>query len=147
MSGTSMSTPAAAGIIALWMQAAQDKGKTLTNQDIKDIIRHSSMTDEFTKANPLRYGAGKINAYKGLLYVLGINTAIPELPSEHIKATLDGRTLRISGDLSTRVTIYNLSGQKLLDAQSENGSVELPNLPSGVYAVKIGNQGSTLIRL
>jgi hypothetical protein len=45
------------------------------------------------------------------------------------------------------VTIYNLSGQKLLDAQSENGSVELPNLPSGVYAVKIGNQGSTLIRL
>lgn len=147
MSGTSMSTPAAAGIIALWMQAAQDKGKTLTNKDIKDIIKHSSMTDDFTKANPLRYGAGKINAYKGLLYVLGINTAIPELPSQHIKATLDGRTLHISGDVSTRVTIYNLSGQKLLDAQSENGTVELPNLPAGVYAVKIGNQGSTLIRL
>ena len=146
-SGTSMATPAAAGIIALWMQAAQDKGKTLTNKDIKDIIKHSSMTDDFTKANPLRYGAGKINAYKGLLYVLGINTAIPELPSQHIKATLDGRTLHISGDVSTRVTIYNLSGQKLLDAQSENGTVELPNLPAGVYAVKIGNQGSTLIRL
>lgn len=147
MSGTSMATPAAAGIIALWMQAAQDKGKTLTNKDIKDIIKHSSMTDDFTKAYPLRYGAGKINAYKGLLYVLGINTAIPELPSQHIKATLDGRTLHISGDVSTRVTIYNLSGQKLLDAQSENGTVELPNLPAGVYAVKIGNQGSTLIRL
>ena len=146
MSGTSMATPAAAGIIALWVQAAQDKGKTLTNKDIKDIIAHSSITDDFTKAEPLRYGAGKMNAYKGLLYVLDMATAIPELPTEHISATLDGRTLHISGDLSTRVTIYNLSGLKLLDAEAQNGIVELPNLPAGVYAVKIGNQGSTLIR-
>lgn len=147
MSGTSMSTPAAAGIIALWVQAAQDKGKTLTNADVKDIIRHSSDTDDFTKAYPLRYGAGKINAYKGLLYVLGIDTSIPELPSKHIGATLEGRTLHINGDLDTQVTIYNLSGQKVLDAKAESGIVELPNLPTGVYAVKIGQQGSTLIRL
>ncbi len=146
MSGTSMSTPAAAGVIALWLQAAQDKGKTLTNNDIKDIIRHTSDTDEFTSQNPLRYGAGKINAYKGLLYVLDITSAIPELPADHIRATLEGRTLHISGNPDIRVTIYNLSGQRLLDAEAQNGIVELPDLPSGVYAVKIGNQGSTLIR-
>ena len=147
MGGTSMSTPAAAGVIALWMQAAKDKGKTLTNADVKDIIRHTSVTDDFTKADPLRYGAGKINAYKGLLYVLDIATSIPELPTKHIGATLDGRTLHISGDLDTQVTVYNLSGQKVLDVKASNGNVELPNLPAGVYAVKIGNQGSTLIRL
>ena len=146
-SGTSMSTPAAAGIIALWMQAAQDKGKKLTNADIKDIIKHTSVTDDFTRAEPLRYGAGKINAYKGLLYVLGIPTSIPELPSKHIGATLSGRTLHISGDPDTQVTVYNLSGQKVLDTKAEAGIVELPNLPAGVYAVKIGSQGSTLIRL
>jgi len=28
-----------------------------------------------------------------------------------------------------------------------SGIVELPMLPAGVYAVKIGTQGSTLIRL
>ena len=31
--------------------------------------------------------------------------------------------------------------------EAANGTVELPQLPAGVYAVKIGNQGSTLIRL
>lgn len=28
-----------------------------------------------------------------------------------------------------------------------SGTVELPQLPAGVYAVKIGSEGSTLIRL
>ena len=41
MSGTSMATPAAAGVVALWLQAAMDKGKTLTSADIKDIIKHA----------------------------------------------------------------------------------------------------------
>lgn len=147
MSGTSMATPAAAGVIALWLQAANDKGKTLTNKDIKDIIAHSSETDDFTKANPLRYGAGKMNAYKGLLYVLDINTSIPDLPTEHIRATLNGRTLHISGNPDAQVTLYNLSGQKVLDTQAQNGIVELPNMAAGVYAVRIGTKGSTLIRL
>ena len=153
MSGTSMSTPAAAGIFALWMQAAKESttgrfpGKTLTNADIKDIIKHSSVTDDFTKANPLRYGAGKINAYKGLLYVLDLETAISELPTRHIGAKLDGRTLTIDGRPDVQVSIYNLSGQKVFDAQAVSGTVELPQLPAGVYAVKIGSEGSTLIRL
>ncbi len=146
-SGTSMSTPAAAGVIALWMQAAKENGRTLTNKDVKDIIRHSSTIDDSTKVNPIRYGAGKINAYKGLIYILGIKTTIPELPTRHIGATLNGHTLHISGDLDIRVTLYNLSGQKVLDTQAQSGIVELPALPAGVYVVKMGNQGSTLIRL
>ena len=146
-SGTSLATPTAAGIIALWVQAAMDMKKTLTNADIKDIIAHSSDTDEFTQASPLRFGYGKINAYKGLLYVLGTQTSIPELPKKHIGATLDGNTLRIEGYENVPVTLYNLSGQKVFSAQVINGEVQLPALSSGVYAVKIGTQGSTLIRL
>ncbi len=146
-SGTSMSTPAAAGIIALWVQAAKEKGKPLTNEYIKEIIKNSSDTDDYTTIAPLRYGAGKINAYKGLLYVLDLATAIPELPTRHIGARLDGRTLYIDGNPDTQVTIYNLAGQKVLDARAEQGTIQLPSLPAGVYAVKIGSQGSTLIRL
>ena len=67
-----------------------------TIMDYKD-----QFTGKYTKKEPLRYGAGKINAYKGLLYVLDLETAISELPQ----------------------------------------------LPAGVYAVKIGSEGSTLIRL
>lgn len=146
-SGTSLATPTAAGIFALWVQAAMDVNKKLTNADIKDIIAHSSDTDEFTQATPERFGCGKINAYKGLLYVLGTQTSIPELPKKHIGATLDGNTLRIEGYENVPVTLYNLSGQKVFSAQVINGEVQLPALSSGVYAVKIGTQGSTLIRL
>lgn len=59
MSGTSMSTPAAAGVVALWMQAAADLGKTLNCSDIKDIIIHSCDTDEFTARSPERFGLEK----------------------------------------------------------------------------------------
>ena len=79
--------------------------------------------------------------------MLDMATSVPELPTHHIAATLQGRTLHIEGDQDIQVTIYNLSGLKVLDTRASNGIVELPALPAGVYAVKIGNQGSTLIRL
>ncbi len=64
--GTSMSSPAAAGIIALWLQAAP----TLTTADVRDIIKHTADYDEYCKAKPERAGMGKINALRGLEYIL-----------------------------------------------------------------------------
>lgn len=150
-SGTSMSTPAAAGIVALWMQAANDKGKRLTCTDIKDIIAHSADTDQFTQATPIRFGLGKINAYKGLLYVLDLTTAIDGL-SQHQPA---GVTFRISnGQLiaegaedGTEVSLYNLQGVCVGQTTVQNAAVSLAGLPKGVYAVQLGKLGSTLIRL
>ena len=116
-SGTSMATPAAAGIIALWVQAAKDKNKTLTNADIKDIIANSSDTDQFTEKTPIRFGKGKINAYKGLLYVLGLTTGIEGLSQhqpENVSFRLDGSRLYAEGaDDGTPVSIYNLQGVRV----------------------------------
>lgn len=150
MSGTSMATPAAAGVVALWMQAAQDLGKTLTSKDIKDIIAHSSDTDEFTKASPKRFGNGKINAYKGLLYVLGIDTSIPTLSKEQPRNV----SFRVKGDIvyadgaedGTPASIYNLQGVLVSQTAVEDGTLSLAGLPKGVYAVQLGKLGSTLIR-
>ena len=72
-SGTSMACPTVAGIIALWLQACP----TLTFSQVKEVLQHSSVTDEFTAANPIRWGYGKINAKAGLDYILqNITTAI-----------------------------------------------------------------------
>lgn len=151
-SGTSLSTPAAAGIVALWMQAAMDKdpNKRLTCKDIKDIINHSCDTDEYTKAKPERFGAGKINAYKGLLYVLGIDTAIKGLS----KNQPDGITFRLEGDLlwadgaadGTTASLYNLQGVLVSEATVQGGAISLSGLQKGVYALQLGKLGSTLIR-
>ena len=149
--GTSMSTPTAAGIVALWVQAAADKGKTLTNADIKDIFNHSCDTDEFTKAAPHRFGAGKINAYKGLLYVLGLDTGIQGLsqkqPDNITFRVENGQLIAEGAEDGTAVTLYNLSGAIVRRATVLAGSVSLAGLQKGVYAVQLGKLGSTLIRL
>lgn len=150
-SGTSMATPTAAGIVALWVQAAKDKGKTLTNADIKDIIQHSSDTDEGTDKAPHRFGAGKINAYKGLLYVLDLSTGIEGLSlqqPENISFRVEnGHLIAEGAEDGTAMTFYSLSGTIVRQTTVQAGSVSLDGLQKGVYAVQLGKLGSTLIRL
>ena len=123
-----MTTPAAAGIIA-----------------------HSSDTDKFTEKAPARFGSGKINAYKGLLYVLDIATSIKGLSQhqpENVSFRLDGSRLYAEGaDDGTPVSIYNLQGVRVIQTTVEGGTIPLDGLTQGVYAVQLGKLGSTLIRL
>jgi hypothetical protein len=150
-SGTSMSTPVVAGIMALWVQAAKDKNKTLTNADIKDIIAHSCDTDQFTEKAPLRFGKGKINAYKGLLYVLGLDTGIKDLSlnqPEEVNFRLEGNRLYADGAADgTPVSVYDLQGVRVVQTTVQGGAITLDGLIRGVYAVQLGRLGSTLIRL
>ena len=145
-----MATPIAAGIIALWLQAAHDKGRTLTNDDVKAIILKSVDTDDNTTKAGIRAGHGKINAYKGILEVLGLPTAIPSLSKnqpETVTFRLVGNVLYADGaDDGTPVTIYSLSGMVLQRTTVQQGNITLPGLQRGVYAVQLGQLGSTLIR-
>ena len=149
--GTSMATPIAAGIIALWLQAAHDKGITLTIDKVKEIIEHSTDTDEFTQKAGIRAGHGKLNAYKGILYVLGLPTAISELSQHQPQGVTfrmaDSRLYAEGAEDGTAVTLYNLSGAIVRQTQVAGGSISLDGLQRGVYAVQIGRLGSTLIRL
>lgn len=68
MSGTSMSSPTVAGIIALWLQA----NPNLTPSEIKDIIAQTAIHDSYTTGpNQGRFGPnGKIDAMAGMRKVL-----------------------------------------------------------------------------
>lgn len=151
--GTSMSAPAVTGTIALWMQA----DPTLTTERIKDIIAHSSRQpdSELTYPNN-QYGHGEIDAYKGLLYMLGL-TGIREISTHQPQQTriqLSGRQLTVTfadgyqGEASIR--IFSTDGRLLL--QTSETCISLDTLPQGVYAVQVTTgqrttTGSTLIRL
>ncbi len=72
MSGTSMATPVAAGIVALWMQAAQEVGKDLTLSEVKNIMKETAIRDNYVTsgANASHFGNGKIDALAGVQYIL-----------------------------------------------------------------------------
>ena len=150
MSGTSMSSPVATGVIALWLQA----NPNLTPEDIKGVIERTSHQPEpeFSGTDKnVYYGWGEIDAYAGLLDILGL-TGIREI-SKHqpagLKFRLEGRTLHIDGiDSSETVTVFDLSGRPVLRTEtSSDGILSLSGLSAGVYAVQVGHRGSTLIRL
>lgn len=153
MSGTSMSSPIAAGVIALWLQAKPD----LTPEEIKGVIARTSHQPEpeFSGSDKnVYYGWGEIDAYAGLLDILGLVTAIPEL-SHHqpagVSFRIEGHTLYIDGleNPGVPVTVYDMSGRPLIKTNADSGqtAIDLTSVPSGVYAVQVGRQGSTLIRL
>ena len=76
MEGTSMATPVAAGIVALWLQAANSVGKTLTVNEVKDIMEQTAITDSYTSgANASHFGKGKIDALAGIQYILNTVTS------------------------------------------------------------------------
>ena len=148
LSGTSMSTPVVAGVVALWLQA----DPTLTPDRIKEVIAATAKHPDpkLTYPNNI-YGRGEIDAYAGLLKILETTSVIPTLDTKQADITLRGRTLHIQGANVANVTVYSLTGQVMMQTTTTDGTVQLPQLPSAVYAVQVNAEGrslgSTLIRL
>lgn len=159
-SGTSMASPAVAGVIALWLQAKPD----LTTEDVIDIFRATCSHPDPTLSYPNNlYGYGQIDAYRGLLHILGIDGIKGISASQPQGATFSvshgGRVDINFGAATTAplsIKIYSTSGMLLrlqsIGGGASNCSIDLSAMPKGVYAVQIDSpdcalHGSTLIRI
>lgn len=157
-SGTSMSSPVVAGIIALWLQACP----TLTADDVRDVFSHTCRHYDPDMDYPNNYyGYGEIDAYRGLLYILGVNK-IAEVSSTPTKASVtfagDGQLvvqLPVPSVVPARISVYSLKGQLIARGQMTPGcdrqQMHLPALRSGdIYVVQIDGDsscsGSMLVR-
>ena len=115
--GTSMACPVVAGIVALWLQA----NPSLTIDDVKDVMAHSSINDEYTAASPIRWGYGKISADQGIEYIINGMTGIKAVDNASTTFSdaiydLQGRrvaTLREPGNTQLQRGIYIYKGKKL----------------------------------
>ena len=61
---------------------------------------------------------------------------------------IDGNRLAIAGaPEGTRIRVYTTAGILITDSALQDGGISLPATAApGVYAVQVGNYGSTLIR-
>ena len=112
LTGTSMSSPAVAGIFALWLQA----DPTLSPEDLEAILKETCRTDDFTKASPQRFGYGKVDAKRGLELVLERKgTAIRSLhtPTAAESAIYDLQGRKLNKKPTTK-GLYINNGRKIL---------------------------------
>ena len=174
LSGTSMACPVATGIIALWLQA----DPSLTKDRIMDIIAKTARHPDPALSYPNdHYGYGEIDAYHGMLEVLGLTgisnisttpltTATARLDgSGNIIVTLDGTTKApASAADNTPATLGNASAGDIITVYDTTGRIvrrtainatadtHTPiTIPAqdlhGIFVVQIGHRGSTIIRL
>lgn len=142
-SGTSMSSPAVTGIVALMLEA----NPYLTNQDIKDILKKTAFNDDKTgnlrDSHSVEYGWGKINAYGAVKMAEDTRPILPILKTKPTFELFPNPTnfkLYFFGELdsSYSCSIYNTSGAKVLEGSFGSYSpLEISNLKSGFYFVKI----------
>jgi hypothetical protein len=158
-SGTSMSTPVVAGTIALWLQAKPN----LTPEEVRQVLSRTCRQPDSTLVYPNNYyGFGEIDAYRGLLDILGLSKVegISLHQPQHVQVRpVDGGLRLLFDDLlltPVNVRLYNLSGvciySERMDINGTEVTIELPSIQKGVYAVQIQTrdkkiQGSCLIRL
>ena len=154
-----MSAPVVAGTIALWLQAKPD----LTAADVRELLSKTCRQPEPQLPYPNNlYGYGEIDAYKGLLSLLGIDgiKAISSTPLTNVRVKVGNGQLNIiaDGDFTGQLTIsiYALSGIRILQerkkAQGNEVVIPLGTCPAGVYAIQIESAdgrfcGSQLIRI
>lgn len=119
MEGTSMATPVAAGIVALWMQAAKEVGKNMTVNDIKEVMRQTAIKDSYTSGtNASHFGQGKIDALAGIKYILGAS-ASPTIKVDKTELVFEGYATRTYTE-TISVTGINLEGNITVSKSGSN---------------------------
>lgn len=143
--GTSMSTPVVAGAIALWLEANPE----LRYDDVLSIIRSTAVVDDDVLAgNPVQWGAGKFDAYAGLLEAIRLRSGLSTpVADTDIRILRHGERLDVvggrEGELS--VCLYNLSGTAVKNAEGAGGSasIDVGGLAPGVYVLSVNGGVAT----
>ncbi len=157
--GTSMSSPAVGGIIALWLQA----NPNLSPDDIRGVFARTCTPCGDYGETPNNYcGYGQIDAYAGLIDVIGLASVhgISRSNPHEVKVRLiDGNRLSVQFNQATQsdvpLQIYDTAGRTVARRTLTKGDthyiIGIGTLPSGIYAVQVdgaatGTCGSVLIR-
>ena len=149
--GTSMACPMVSGIIALWLEA----DPTLTIDDIRDIIKKTSRMDaDMLEADPVKVGAGKIDAYEGLKEVLRRKdeSGVKGVTADYNRLVVSqagerGVKVFLAGAKTLKTEVFTMAGVKVLE-QNTNGDetlIDLSGKNKGSYVIRVNGKQSKCI--
>lgn len=154
-SGTSMSSPAVAGIAALCLEADPE----LTPAELKALLMSTARTDNQTGTIPAggstRWGSGKVNAYRAILEALGVvgiagyaneQLLVWPVPAEDL---VQVRLPDVMPDV--HLTLTDMTGRVVREADLKaTGQITLSmqDLGSGAYLLRLEyNSTSQVVRV
>ena len=149
LSGTSMSSPFVAGVVALMLEA----NPYLTPDQVKSILKETAFLDEFTEAtSPVRYGAGKVDAYQAVMRALNYTGVERHSVSDsrcrvYPNPVSSSAYVVLESDASNlEAALYDMSGRLLMQQSMNSGvnNLDMQAYASGCYFIKI-NDGKNII--
>ena len=153
MSGTSMSSPAVTGIVALLLQA----NPSLTVDEIREIIMSTARNDDKTGAlhdndsADIRWGWGKIDALAAINEAIS-RVGILQAEEQHLPLQIypnpsnGSVTINTGCGESLTLEVYTVSGSRVLEMQvNTETTLDVSHWTSGVYAVRVGSRTGKLI--
>lgn len=139
-SGTSMSSPAVAGVVALMLEA----NPSLISDQAKDILKRTTREDNNTGSLPSEgspiWGAGKVNA---IAAVRISENSIPRIPWLPVNPTYilypnpASAEIHYSSEEVQQVSVYSIHGDKVLTGEiNYSTAVDVSSLVPGIYVLK-----------
>ncbi|MCC6937620.1 MAG: S8 family peptidase [Flavobacteriales bacterium] len=150
-SGTSMSSPAVTGIVALILEA----DPTITAAEVHALLKATARTDNQTGTIPpggsTRWGMGKVNAYRAVSELLGV-VSVPSISDTDIlvwpnpaRSILNISTGRNGVAL---VTIMDIAGRVVRSARHADGNaiaMDVLDLPTGTYSIRVEQADRSIV--
>jgi subtilisin family serine protease len=143
LSGTSMSSPFVAGVVALILQA----NPYLTPAQVKEILAQTAYSDAYTEGSAERFGYGKVHAYHAVLKALEM-TGVADFETDKTRLTvfpnpsIDIVYISIQSDSRPMMfELYDISGRQLQKQIIHSGvnTLDMKSLLSGCYIMKFSD--------
>lgn len=156
MQGTSMSSPYAAGVMALWLEAYPQ----LTAPEALDIIAKTSqkvdvgseIVGDYDQELADRWGAGKIDAVAGLKYILdnfaSVGSIVDDSKALIVEAVDGGYSVFVGGEQAIAASLFDLQGRMVTSVSANDNELLVPtaDLSSGVYVLKVQGANASYTR-
>jgi minor extracellular serine protease Vpr len=149
-SGTSMSSPATAGVVALMLQANPNLWYDEAIRILHNTAREDNRTGDLSEKGDTQWGWGKVNALAATQAAeykfAGIRNLIEPSSSLYLFPNPAQNTLRLNSTSTHEVYIYSSTGQVILNGSLGNSlPLDVSTLTNGIYLLRFADSHSVSI--